>query len=202
MIFKEHDRNYLRCISSTTLRTNELVEDLSALRNGDHDEVTAKLDSIEHSIEALATKIDTLTQLATGATDTFQDLGNALKAIRDLSKADSEVNNKQFRAIVAGVELIVDKLGCNSNGKKTPPTGDISTMFVNIMEELVNLKFMYAKLEQLVVFEASATKRYNRRTRGYHPNRIRAGYARRYARMFANEGLAKREKYYDGFMID
>ena len=75
-------------------------------------------------------------------------------------------------------------------------------MFVNIMEELVNFKFMYAKLEQLVVFEASATKRYNRRTRGYHPNRIRAGYARRYARMFANEARAEREKRYAEFMVD
>jgi len=200
MVFKEHDRNYLRCISSTTLQTHELVEELNALRNGDHDEVVTKLDSIEHSIEALSAKIDTLTQLATGATDVFQDLGNVMNAIRDLSKADSEVHNKQFEAIVAGVELIVGKLG--GNNKKIPPTGDVSTMLVNVMEELVNLKFMYAKLEQLVAYEASATKRYGRRTRGYHPNRIRAGHARRYARQFANEGLAKREKYYDSFMVE
>lgn len=85
---------------------------------------------------------------------------------------------------------------------KTPPTGDVFNALGHIMEELVNLKFMYAKLEQLVVYEASATKRYGRRTRGYHPNRIRAGYARRYARLFANEGLAKREKYYDRLMVD
>ena len=75
-------------------------------------------------------------------------------------------------------------------------------MLVNIMTELVNVKHMYAKLEQLVVYEASATKRYNRRIRGYHPNRIRAGYARRYARMFADEARAKREKYYNRLMTD
>lgn len=194
MIFKESDREDIRYIMLNVSRIHESTEKLRGLRDSDHNEVTAKLDSITNSIDALADKIDTLTKVTVGTSDILQDLGNVLRSIRDLSKADGEVNKKQFEAIVAGVNIIINRLDCND--KKVSTTGDVSTMLVNIMEELVNLKYMYGKLEQLVVFEASATKRYGRRTRGYHPNRIRAGYARRYARMFADEARAKREKYY------
>lgn len=111
MIFKETDREDIKYIMLNTSRISEKTSKLYDRQCDGHDEVTAKLDSIEHSIEALSAKIDALTQLATGATDIFQDLGNAMNVIRDLSKVDSEVHSKQFEAIVAGVELIIDKLG-------------------------------------------------------------------------------------------
>ena len=200
MIFKETDRDNIRYLTLNVSRIGESTEKLRELRDNDHNEVTAKLDSIMNNIDALSDKIDALAKATVDIADVFQDFGNAMRSIRDLSKADGEVNKKEFEAIVAGLNIIINRL--DHNDKKVSTTGDVSTMLANIMEELVNLKYMYGKLEQLVVFEASATKRYGRRTRGYHPNRIRAGYARRYARMFADEARAKREKYYDRLMTD
>ena len=198
MIFKETDRDNIRYLTLNVSRIGESTEKLRELRDNDHNEVTAKFDSITNSIDALADKIDALIKTNIGTADILQDLGNVMRSIRDLSKADGEVNKKQFEAIVAGVNILINRL--DHNDKKVSTTGDVSTMLVNIMTELVNVKHMYAKLEQLVVYEASATKRYNRRIRGYHPNRIRAGYARRYARLSYQEAMAKREKY--DFSID
>lgn len=197
MIFKETDRTIIGETYCAASYTKEQVNDFREQQTEDHNEVLAKFDAITNNIDALADKIDALTKATIDIADVFnvfQDFGNALRAIRDLSKADGEVNKKQFEAIIAGIELIVDRLG--GSNKKEAPVGDTNRMLVNIMTELVNVKHMYAKLEQLVVYEASATKRYGRRTRGYHPNRIRAGYARRYARMFADEARAMREKHY------
>lgn len=194
MIFKETDRDNIRYLTLNVSRISESTEKLRELRDSDHNEVLEKFDSITNSIDALSDKIDALAKATVDIADVFQDFGNAMRAIRDLSKADGEVNKKEFEAIVAGLNTIINRL--DYNDKKVSTTGDVSTMLVNIMEELVNIKYMYGKLEQLVVFEASATKRYGRRTRGYHPNRIRAGYARRYARMFADEARAMREKHY------
>ena len=194
MIFKETDRTTIGETHWTAKYIKDQVNDFRDEQSDNHNEVTAKLDSITNSIDALADKIDALTKANVGTADILQDLGNVLRSIRDLSALDGEVNKKQFETIVAGVNIIINRLDCND--KKVSTTGDVSTMLVNIMKELVNLKYMYGKLEQLVVFEASATKRYGRRTRGYHPNRIRAGYARRYARMFADEARANREKLY------
>ena len=194
MIFKETDRDNIRYLMLNVSRIGESTEKLRELRDSYHNEVLEKFDSITNSIDALSDKIDALAKATVDIADVFQDFGNAMRAIRDLSKADGEVNKKEFEAIVAGLNTIINRL--DYNDKKVSTTGDVSTMLVNIMEELVNIKYMYGKLEQLVVFEASATKRYGRRTRGYHPNRIRAGYARRYARMFADEARAMREKHY------
>lgn len=194
MIFKETDRTIIGETYCAASYTKEQVKDFREQQTEDHNEVLAKFDAITNNIDALADKIDALTKATIDTSDILQDLGNVLRSIRDLSKADGEVNKKQFKDIVAGVNILINRL--DYNDKKVSTTGDVSTMLVNIMEELVNIKYMYGKLEQLVVFEASATKRYGRRTRGYHPNRIRAGYARRYARMFADEARAMREKYY------
>lgn len=198
MIFKETDRDNIRYLTLNVSRIGESTEKLRELRDSDHNEVLEKFDSITNSIDALSDKIDALAKATVDIADVFQDFGNAMRAIRDLSKADGEVNKKEFEAIVAGLNTIINRL--DYNDKKVSTTGDVSTMLVNIMTELVNVKHMYAKLEQLVVYEASATKRYNRRIRGYHPNRIRAGYARRYARQSYQETMAKREKY--DFSID
>lgn len=198
MIFKETDRTIIGETYCAASYTKEQVKDFREQQTEDHNEVLEKFDSITNSIDALADKIDALTKATVGTSDILQDLGNVLRSIRDLSKADGEVNKKQFEAIVAGVNILINRL--DYNDKKVSTTGDVSTMLVNIMTELVNVKHMYAKLEQLVVYEASATKRYNRRIRGYHPNRIRAGYASRYARQSYQETMAKREKY--DFSID
>lgn len=198
MIFKETDRTIIGETYCAASYTKEQVKDFREQQTEDHNEVLEKFDSITNSIDSLVDKIDALTKATVGTSDILQDLGNVLRSIRDLSKADGEVNKKQFEAIVAGVNILINRL--DYNDKKVSTTGDVSTMLVNIMTELVNVKHMYAKLEQLVVYEASATKRYNRRIRGYHPNRIRAGYARRYARQSYQETMAKREKY--DFSID
>lgn len=200
MIFKETDRTIIGETYCAASIAKDQVKELRAQQSDDHNEVLAKFDSITNSIDALADKVDALSKVNVGTADILQDLGNVMRSIRDLSKVDGEVNKKQFEAIVAGVNILINRLDCND--KKVSTTGDVSTMLVNIMEELVNLKYMYGKLEQLVVFEASATKRYARRTRGYHSNRIRAGYARRYARMFADEARAKREEYYNRLIAD
>lgn len=200
MIFKETDRTTIGETHWTATYIKDQMNDFRDQQFDDHNEVAAKLDSITNSIDALLAKIEALTKATVGTADVLQDIGNAMCAIRDLSKVDDEVNKKQFEAIVSGVNIIINRL--DYNDKKAPPVGDVSTMLVNIMEELVNLKFMYAKLEQLVAFEAAATKRYNRRTRGYHPNRVRAGYAHRYARQFANTALDKRENYYMNVLKD
>ena len=110
MIFKETDREDIRGIMLNTSRISESTGKLRELRDSDHNEVTAKLDSITTSIDALADKIDMLTKATVGTADILQDLGNAMRAIRDLSRADGEVNKKQFEAIIAGVELITNML--------------------------------------------------------------------------------------------
>ena len=113
MIFKETDRDNIRYLTLNVSRIGESTEKLRELRDRDHNEVTAKFDSITNSIDALADKIDALTKATIDIADVFnvfQDFGNAMRAIRDLSKADGEVNKKQFEAIIAGIELITNML--------------------------------------------------------------------------------------------
>lgn len=110
MIFKETDRDNIRYLTLNVARIGESTEKLRELRDSDHNEVLEKFDSITNSINALADKIDALTKATVGTADILQDLGNVLRSIRDLSKADGEVNKKQFEAIIAGIELITNML--------------------------------------------------------------------------------------------
>lgn len=110
MIFKETDRDNIRYLTLNVSRIGESTEKLRELRDSDHNEVLAKFDAITNNIDALADKIDALIKTNIGTADILQDLGNVLRSIRDLSKADGEVNQKQFEAIIAGVELITNML--------------------------------------------------------------------------------------------
>ena len=110
MIFKETDREKIRYILLNVSRISESTGKLREQYTEDHNEVTVKLDSITNSIDALSDKIDMLTKANVGTADILQNLGNAMCAIRDLSRADGEVNKKQFEAIIAGVELITNML--------------------------------------------------------------------------------------------
>ena len=110
MIFKETDRDNIRYLTLNVSRISESTEKLRELRGSDHNEVLEKFDSITNSINALEDKIDVLTKATVGTSDILQDLGNVLRSIRDLSKADGEVNKKQFEAIIAGIELITNML--------------------------------------------------------------------------------------------
>lgn len=110
MIFKETDRDNIRYLTLNVSRISESTEKLRELRDSDHNEVLEKFDSITNSIDALSDKIDALTKATVGTSDILQDLGNVLSSIRDLSKADGEVNKKQFEAIIAGIELITNML--------------------------------------------------------------------------------------------
>lgn len=114
MIFKETDRTIIGETYCAASYTKDQVNDLRDEQSDNHNEVLEKFDSITNRIDALADKIDALTKATVGIADIFdifQDFGNALRAIRDLSKADGEVNKKQFEASIAGIELIVDRLG-------------------------------------------------------------------------------------------
>lgn len=110
MIFKDTDRTTIRETYCAASYTKDQVKDLRVQLSDDHNEVLAKFDSITNSIDALADKIDALIKTNIGTADILQDLGNVMRAIRDLSKADGEVNQKQFEAIIAGVELITNML--------------------------------------------------------------------------------------------
>lgn len=110
MIFKETDREDIRYIMLNVSRISESTGKLREQYTEDHNEVAAKLDSITNSIDALSDKIEALTKATVCTADVMQDLGNAMRAIRDLSKVDGEVNKKQFEAIIAGVELIMNML--------------------------------------------------------------------------------------------
>ena len=110
MIFKETDRTTIGETYCAASYTKDQVKGLRVQQSDDHNEVLAKFDSITNSIDALADKIDALIKTNIGTADILQDLGNVMRAIRDLSKADGEVNQKQFEAIIAGVELITNML--------------------------------------------------------------------------------------------
>ena len=110
MIFKETDRTTIGETHWTANYIKDQVNDFRGQQFDDHNEVLAKFDSITNSIDALSDKIEALTKATVGTAEVLQDLGNAMRAIRDLSKVDGEVNKKQFDAIIAGVELITNML--------------------------------------------------------------------------------------------
>lgn len=110
MIFKETDRTTIGETHWTAKYIKDQVNDFRDEQSDNHNEVTAKLDSITNSIDALADKIDMLTKATVGTADVLQDLGNVMRAIRNLSRVDGEVNKKQFEAIIVGVELITNML--------------------------------------------------------------------------------------------
>lgn len=125
MVFKEKDRDILRETYRHAAYTKELVKDLSALRNGDHDEVTVKLDSIEHGIEALSAKIDALTQNGISTEATLYDIKGAVKGLCDLIKAVDETQEQRYRNLVDRYESLSTAVQAILGALSKPLSGEL-----------------------------------------------------------------------------